>query len=83
MEFLKKLSDFLDGKKTYLFFLMLMAFGFMDFKDVLPPFLDENKMEIYIALATGAGISLRMGMDSANKKMVKMLSKQYEDDNKS
>ena len=83
MKIVKSFFDFLEGRKTYLFFLLLFGFGFMDFKDVLPPFLDENKMEIYIALATGAGISLRMGMDSANKKMVKMLSKQYEDDTKS
>lgn len=79
MEWLKKLSEFLDGKKTYIFFLLLFGFGFMDFKEMLPPFLNENKMEIYLTLMAGAGISLRMGMDSANKKMVQMLSKKHED----
>lgn len=83
MEIFRKLMEFLDGKKTYIFCLLLMVFGFLDFKDMLTPFLEENKMEIYITLATGAGISLRMGMDSANRKMVQMLSKKHEDDKES
>lgn len=64
----KNLSDFFDGKKTYIFLIALALFGFADIKDFIPQELIQYKPEIYIGLLTGAGISLRMGVQKATNK---------------
>lgn len=65
----QKLDDLMEGRKTYLFLLGLIVFGFADMKGFVPPELAPYKTEIYFGLLAGAGISLRKGMASEGKKV--------------
>ncbi len=74
--YLKMLGDWLDGKKTYAFILLLFIMFMLDIKGLIPAEMQTYKEEIYAILLTGAGISMRMGMGAENKKMEKTLIKE-------
>ena len=61
--YLKLLGDWLDGKKTYIFILLLFVMFMLDIKGLIPAEMQPYKEEIYAVLLAGAGISLRMGIN--------------------
>ena len=60
---------FLEGKKTYIFIVLLLALFVLDSQGWIPPGMEKMKEELYAFLAAGAGISLRLGMKKDNQRL--------------
>jgi len=68
---MKKIPNFLDGKKTYICIGLLLVLFVLDSGGLIPPDFQKYKSELYGLLFAGAGVSLRLGMKSDTEKVKK------------
>jgi len=57
----------LSGYKTYIFIILFFITATLESQGFIPDMAQPYMQEIYLALLTGAGISLRLGIKSATK----------------
>lgn len=72
---MKNITNFLDGKKTYICIGLLLALFVLDSSGLIPPDFQQYKKELYGLLFAGAGISLRLGMKKDTEKIKNEIEK--------